>query len=258
MAFKETNDAITDDYIRQIMNNNASVNPQGSQSEIMFRVGRTIDGSYELPTNFDIYAYPVETLVARYSANISLSGIPRKIAYREIWNGPDLTFFWNNIVPTRYYEFYALLARKIKEVDPSAKVGGAGVTNGFNPGGAFLYGLLAYCKSNNAPPDSISWHYYGNVTYDPQNIMDVGDAIQTFLQIDGFKDAENVCLERNSTPFASENVFSKVRSARNAAYLTSSLIYMQGFKVDRTYYYRGDALSFDLFNDTPNPTDTRG
>lgn len=257
LAFKDTNYTITDDYIRRIMNNNARVNPQGIQREIMFRIGRTIDGSYELPTNFDIYASLVGTLVARYSANISLSDIPRKIAYWEIWNEPDLTFFWNSNDPARYYEFYAKLARKIKEVDPSAKVGGAGVANGFNPGGAYLDGLLAYCKSNNAPLDFISWHYYGNVTSDPQNIIDIGNAIQTSLQNNGFQDAESICSEWNSTPFASKNVFTKVQSARNAAYLTSSMIYMQACKVDRAYYYRGDALSFGLFNDAPNPTDTR-
>lgn len=257
LAFKDTNYAITDDYIRRIMNNNASVNPQGIQRDAMFRVGRTIDGGYELPADFDIYASLVGTLVARYSANIGLSNIPRKITRWEIWNEPDLTFFWNSNDPTRYYEFYSRIARKIKEVDPSAKVGGAGVANGFNPGGAYLDGLLAYCKSNNVPLDFISWHYYGNVTSDPQNIIDIGNAIQTSLKNNGFQDAESICSEWNSTPFASKNVFTKVQSARNAAYLTSSLIYMQNCKVDRAYYYRGDALSFGLFNDAPNPIDTR-
>ncbi|UYH51004.1 glycoside hydrolase family 39 [Candidatus Kirkpatrickella diaphorinae] len=257
LAIKDANFAITDDYIRRIMNNNASVNPQEIQREILFRVGRTIDGSYELPSNFDIYASLVATLAERYSGNISLSGIPRKIAYWEIWNEPDLTFFWNSNDPARYYEFYTKVARKIREVDPWAKVGGAGVANGYNPGGAYLDGLLSHCKSNNVPLDFISWHYYGNLTSDPQNIIDIGNTIQSSLQQNGFTQAESICSEWNSTPFASKNVFTKVQTARNAAYLTSTFIHMQDCKVDRAYYYRGDALSFGLFNDEPNPADKR-
>lgn len=75
------------------------------------------------------------------------------------------------------------------------------------------------------------------------------------MQRYGFGNAESLCTEWNSTPQASVSVFSKVQSAQNAAYIASSLIYMQSTKVDRAYYYRGDALTFGLFNDEPNPVD---
>lgn len=257
LAFKDANFDITDDYIRRIMNNNPAVNPQDIQREIMFRIGRTNGGSYELPVDFSIYAALVASLVDRYSLNIAQSGIPRKIAYWEIWNEPDLTFFWNSNDPSRYYEFYAQIARMIKAVDPHAKVGGAGVANGYNPGGAYLDGLLSFCSSKNVPLDFLSWHYYGNLTSDPQNFIDVANSVQSSLRRYGFDNAESICTEWNSSPFATSNVFTKVQSARNAAYIASSLIHMQSCKVDKAYYYRRDALSFGLFNDHPNPQDTR-
>lgn len=255
LAFSNSNYEITDDYIRRIMNNNASVNPQGINREVLFRIGRTIDGGPDLPANFDIYVTLVATLVQRYSAQLNMSGIPRKVAYWEIWNEPDLPFFWNSSDPSRYYDFYSKIAWKIKEIDPSAKVGGAGVAAGYNPGSAYLDGLLSFCRQNNVPLDFLSWHYYANTTSDPQNIIDIGNSIQNTLQRYGFGNAESLCTEWNSTPQASVNVFTKVQSARNASYIASSLIYMQSCKVDRAYYYRGDALTFGLFNDEPNPVD---
>ncbi|XAO71103.1 MAG: hypothetical protein AAYR33_08895 [Acetobacteraceae bacterium] len=84
LAFRDANYDITDDYIRRIMNNNARVNPQGINREVLFRLGRTIDSGYVISANFDIYVTLVSTLVQRYSQQLNMSGIPRKIAYWEI------------------------------------------------------------------------------------------------------------------------------------------------------------------------------
>ncbi|CAI3959681.1 Beta-xylosidase (XynB) (PDB:1PX8) [Commensalibacter communis] len=256
LAFKDANYQMTDDYLKRIMSNNPSVNPGNIQRKVMFRIGRTLDGGYEIPQNFDIYATLISTLVNRYSLNYQATGLPRKIEYWEIWNEPDLTFFWNNNNPQIYYEFYSKIARMIKAVDPEAKVGGCGVANGYNPGGAYLDGLLNYCRSTNTPIDFLSWHYYGNLTSDPQNIIDIGNSIQSTLTRYGYGNIESLCTEWNSSPFGTVNTFTKVQSAKNAAYIASTLIYMQYCKTDKAYYYRGDGSSFGLFNDNPNPTNT--
>lgn len=135
VAFQNANYAMTDAHFKEVLNNNPSVNPGKLQREITFRIGRTKRGGAELPQDFDIYATLVSTLIDRYSFNFQKTGLPRKVAYWEVWNEPDLTFFWNNNDPQRYYEFYEKIARMIKAVDPTAKVGGAGVANGYNPGG---------------------------------------------------------------------------------------------------------------------------
>lgn len=251
VAFQNANYAMTDAHFKEVLNNNPSVNPGNLQREITFRIGRTNRGGAELPQDFDIYATLVSTLVDRYSLNFQKTGLPRKVAYWEVWNEPDLTFFWNNNNPQRYYEFYEKIARMIKAVDPTAKVGGAGVANGYNPGGEYIDGLLNYCKSNNVPIDFLSWHYYGNTTSDPQNILDIGDMIQNTLNKYGYNNIESLCTEWNSSPFGNVNTYSKVQSSKNAAYITSTFIYMQYTKVDLAHYYRGDASSFGLFNDEP-------
>ncbi len=85
-----------------------------------------------------IYADLIGEAVKRYSVDISLSGIPRKIAYWEIWNEPDLPFFWNT---------------------DDVKIGDAGAAFGLNFGCAFLDGLLAYCRTKNVSIDFLSWHF---------------------------------------------------------------------------------------------------
>lgn len=252
LAFKNANYQMTDYYIKRIMDNNPDVNPTNIEREVLFRIGRSNWAGYEVPQNFDIYATLVSTLVNRYSLNYKQTGLPRKVSHWEIWNEPDLHFFWNNNKPQTFYEFYSKIARVIKAVDPSAKVGAAGVAYGYNPNGEYLDGLLNYCRNTNTPIDFLSWHYYGNTSADPQNIIDLGNQIQTTLNAYGYDDLESLCTEWNSTPFASANTYTKVQSANNAAYIASTLMYMQYCKVDKAYYYRGDASSFGLFNDNDN------
>ncbi|MDI2113120.1 GH39 family glycosyl hydrolase [Commensalibacter nepenthis] len=249
-ALKGANYQITDDAIRRIMNNNVNVNPGKLQRQMMFRIGRTLDGGYEPPENFDIYASLVSKLVERYSLNYKATGLPRKVTYWEIWNEPDLIFFWNNNTPQVFYEFYSKIAKAIKAVDPIAKVGGAAVAFAYNLDGAYIDGLLGYCKTTETPIDFLSWHYYHS---EPQSIMDVGYHIQKTLNKYGYNDIESHCTEWNSTAIGTVNSLTKLQSAQNAAFLTSVLICMQYSKIDKAYYYRGDGASFGLFNDQFNP-----
>lgn len=75
--------------------------------------------------------------------------------------------------------------------------------------------------------------------------------IQSTLNKYGYNNIESLCTEWNSSPFGNVNTYSKVQSSKNAAYITSTFIYMQYTKVDLAHYYRGDASSFGLFNDEP-------
>ncbi|SFN20321.1 Glycosyl hydrolases family 39 [Izhakiella capsodis] len=253
LAFKEANYTMTDMYIKRILANNPALNPGNIQRQVMFRIGRTLDGGSEMPQDADIYATLISTLVDRYSLNYVKTGLARKVKYWEIWNEPDLNIFWNNNDPQNFYKFYSKVAKMIKAVDPDAKVGGAGVAAGYNPGGAYIDGLLKYCKETDTPLDFISWHYYAHETGDPQNIIDIGNAVQKSMIEYGYGDKESICTEWNSSPFASVNTFTKIQMAKGAAFIASTLSYMQYCKVDKAYFYRGDALSFGLFNDNPNP-----
>ncbi|TDB55909.1 GH39 family glycosyl hydrolase [Photorhabdus luminescens] len=252
LALKEANYKMTDDYLRDIMNNKADLNPDNIQRQIMFRIARSGDGGYEIPEDFDIYAILVSTLVNRYALNYARIGLPRKITYWQIWNEPDLFFFWNSNDPKKYYELYAKIARIIKAVDPSAKVGSAGIAFVDRAQEDYLDGFLRYCRDNNVPLDFFSWHGYVE-TGDPQNIIDLGNKVQKGLHTYGFTNTESFCTEWNSCPIGTKNTYTKVQGIKNAAYIASTFIYMQYIKADRAYYYRGDGLSFGLFNNQPNP-----
>lgn len=256
LASQNANFEPTDSYLKRILDNDASVNPNNIQREVFFRIGRTLDGGWEMPENFDIYATLVGNIVRRYAINYQSVGLPRKVTYWEIWNEPDLTVFWNNNVASNYYTFYSKIVNVIKSIDPSAKVAGSAVAAGYNPGGVYLDGFLNYCRNTNTPIDFISWHYYGNLTGDPQNILDASDSVRRTLTIYGYDNLESICSEWNSTPFGSAYTYSRVQSAQNAAYISSVLMYMQYCKVDRAHYYRADASSFGLFNNNPQPNNT--
>uniref|UniRef100_UPI0036DD1B71 GH39 family glycosyl hydrolase n=1 Tax=Photorhabdus sp. RM322S TaxID=3342825 RepID=UPI0036DD1B71 len=252
LALRDANYEMTDAYLHDVLSNQVDLNPDNIQRQIMFRIGRSLDGGYETPEDFDIYAILVSTLVSRYALNYARIGLPRKISYWEIWNEPDLLFFWNSNDPKKYYELYNKIVRVIKTIDPDAKVGGAGISFSNNAGGDYIDGFFRYCRNNNVPLDFFSWHGYVD-TGDPQNIIDMGNTIQKSLHTYDFTETESICTEWNSSPFGSRNTFTKVQSAKNAAYIASSLIYMQYAKVDLAHYYRGDGLSFGLFNNQPNP-----
>lgn len=251
-ALSNANYASTDAYFRDILTNQANLNPGNIQRDIMFRLGRSLDGGYELPENIDIYVSLIGELMKRYSKNYASIGLPRKIIYWELWNEPDLTFFWNSNDPKKYYDFYAKVARLAKSIDPDIKIGGSGVANGYNPGGAYTDQFLSYCQNNNVPIDFYSWHLYGNITADPQSIIDAGNQVQESLNNNGFGNIESICSEWNISPFSTKNVHSKTQSAKNAAFISSYFMGMQYTKVDKAYYYRADAASFGLFNDQDN------
>lgn len=242
----------TDYYIRKTMENIDSLNPGMIERNIMFRIGRSNGGGRSVPADFDIYAELVSQAVQRYSADISLSGIPRKVMYWEIWNEPDLWIFWGGNA-AQYYEMYEKLARTIKSVDPTALVGGAGIADGEDGTNAYARGLLSYCKDHNVPLDFLSWHYYAHETTDPKGFARCADAQRKNLDRYGFSSAESICLEWNITPFASAANATKVQTAQNATFIAASLITMNKCSVDKAYYYRGDAGFLGLFNDEPNP-----
>ncbi|EQB97867.1 GH39 family glycosyl hydrolase [Photorhabdus temperata] len=252
LALKEVNYKMTDAYLRDVMINQAELNPDNIQRQIMFRIGRSFGGGHEIPQDFDIYATLVGTLVNRYALNYAKIDLPRKITYWQVWNEPDLSIFWNSDDPKKYYELYEKVARIIKSVDPSVKVGSAGIVFVNNALESYVDGFLRYCKDNDVPLDFFSWHGYVE-TGDPQNILDVGNTVQQSLKTYGFTDAESFCTEWNSCPIGTKNTYTKVQGIKNAAYIASTFIYMQYMKIDRAYYYRGDGLSFGLFNDQSSP-----
>lgn len=256
LARSNANWAPTDYYLRTTMENVADLNPEYIERNVMFRVGRSNGGGSNVPADLDIYANLVGEAVRRYSADISLSGIPRKIAYWEIWNEPDLWGFWTG-TSSQYYALYEKVARKIKSIDPMAKVGGCGITNGEDASGPYTRGLLSYCQRNNVPLDFLSWHYYTQRQTDPNGFARCASIQRKNLDQYGFRSAESICTEWNITPLSLSISSTTVQTVQNAAYIAASFIVMNKSSVDKAYYYRGDGGFLGLFNDENNPKDAR-
>ena len=78
----------------------------------------------------------------------------------EVWNEPDLPFFWAG-KQQDYFDLYKATAVALKSVDPQIKVGGPATS-----GGKRIGEFTAYCAANNAPLDFIATHAYAGGNHD--------------------------------------------------------------------------------------------
>jgi xylan 1,4-beta-xylosidase len=74
--------------------------------------------------------------------------------YFEVWNEPDLGFFWSG-TQQQYFELYKATAQAVKGVDPALKVGGPSTSKV-----QWIPAFLDYCGQNGAPVDFVSTHIY--------------------------------------------------------------------------------------------------
>lgn len=74
--------------------------------------------------------------------------------YFEVWNEPDLGFFWSG-TQQQYFEMYKATAQAVKGVDPALKVGGPATSKV-----QWIEAFLDYCAQNGAPVDFVSTHIY--------------------------------------------------------------------------------------------------
>jgi len=102
--------------------------------------------------------------------------------YFEVWNEPNLRYFFRNGTQAQYFELYRVTAKTVKAVDPQHRVGGPATSNfGLVPdpkqddatqrkaaaesGGGnwqpfWVETFLKYCAANHLPVDFISTHPY--------------------------------------------------------------------------------------------------
>ena len=103
------------------------------------------------PTNLDAWSNYVRTTATQYKG---------RIRAWEIWNEPDVAFFWNGQDggnPDVYFELLRRAYQAIKEVDPSAIVMNGGLT-GTERGARFMGRLLDLGAANYM--DVVAFHGY--------------------------------------------------------------------------------------------------
>ncbi len=75
----------------------------------------------------------------------------------EVWNEPNLTFFWKDADQEAYFRLYEATARAVKEVDPLLQVGGPATS----PGAESWWAPFAeYVTRHDVPIDFVSTHAY--------------------------------------------------------------------------------------------------
>jgi xylan 1,4-beta-xylosidase len=76
--------------------------------------------------------------------------------YFEVWNEPNLPFFWDGGNQKAYFEFYDLTSRTLKSIDPALRVGGPATA-----GSDWVPEFLAHVKESGAAVDFVTTHAYG-------------------------------------------------------------------------------------------------
>ena len=218
-------------------------------AEVYYRIGRSWSADPAPPADFDKYADIVKHVAMHYNDGWA-GGFHDHIRYWEIWNEPDAdkawapTFireFWTG-TPQQFYAMFEKIVRVLKAYDPEIKVGGPAKAAG-DLAGPYREGLLDYCVSHKVPIDFYSWHHYAHRSGDAYDYVRIGKRSRELLDARGLSKAES---------YVTEWGFGAVPNAQQqatmfmAAFVSSSLIYMQDAPIDRALYYRGDPGSMGL------------
>jgi hypothetical protein len=148
------------------------------------------------PANLDEWAYVVRTFVEHYQ-DLGYTGL-----VWEVWNEPDIDFFFQG-TPEQYVELYAVTARAIKAVDPTATVGGAADSSVTSPSSK-LRPLLAYIEvHSDVPLDFVSYHDYSDPDGDglePYDLDWSAAQVEALIAEAGLSPREILVTEWNLTP----------------------------------------------------------
>jgi xylan 1,4-beta-xylosidase len=188
------------------------------------------------PKDYDKWAALVSHLIQHCIARYGLAEV--RSWYFEVWNEPNLRYFFKNGTQAQYFELYKITAQTIKEIDPQLRVGGPATSNFHIPDVArgkdtvvqlaanavatgeggdwqpiWVEDFLNYCAANHLPVDFVSTHPYPtdfplDVAGEPQsrvrrNIDSTKTDLTTLRKIvdrSAFPNAEIQLTEWNSSP----------------------------------------------------------
>jgi hypothetical protein len=177
------------------------------------------------PTDMNEWAQVVRAYVAHFQS-MGYTGL-----HWEVWNEPDIDFFFVGGAD-EYIHLYVTTARAVKEVDPTARVGGAADSSLDSPEGK-LQPLLRYIQAHpEVPLDFVSYHDYADPIGDgqPPYMLDwkAGEVI-SLLEATGLAPRDIYITEWHLTPNmtvgAGANADTHVAAAAAAARLYNVLQY---------------------------------
>jgi hypothetical protein len=169
------------------------------------------------------------------------------IRYWEVWNEPDLgKIFWSG-TPEQYYDLYARMARAVRQADSQALVGGPAIAAPNDPS-PYREAFMDFVARKHVPLDFYSWHWYATDSYDPLDFSRIATDLRRRLDAHGLTSTRSFLTEWNYGL-----VMPPPSSLVRAAFITSSLIYMQDAPIDAATLYRADNL-FGADGATPDST----
>ena len=214
-------------------------------ADVLFRLGREGQTTAPPPTDLVKYASIVRHIVLHYNKGWD-NGFENRVRYWEVWNEPDLGQIWWRGTPEQYYAMYAAFAGAVKEADPNSLVGGPTIAM-INEATPYREGFLAYARDHKLPLDFYSWHWYSDGS-DPYDFIRLGFQMRQMLDSYGFTKTLSFLDKWND---GMGSMMGKRDETQSAAFMASSLIYMQDAPIDQEAFYRADSL-FGADGSKPN------
>ena len=170
---------------------------QDAGSKIYYRLGTSIehtscDSSFHfntlMPDDFEKYAEVLAGIVRHYTQGWA-NGFHYDIKHWEIWNEPDLgSRMWNG-PHEKFYEFFAVVLKRLKSEFPDLQVGGPALCW---PNLDYLGKILDACEKLDVKPDFVSWHCYSD---DVEFIAKQPWDVRAFLDGRGYTETKLVLNE---------------------------------------------------------------
>ncbi len=214
-------------------------------AEVFFRLGESWEAEpvYNVPPpDNTTWAKVCKHIVMHYNAGWA-DGFHYDIKYWEIWNEPDIEWFWDGTYE-EYYDMYIEVAETLKAYDSTLSVGGLSMADPTNVG--FIKGMLDAIDSTGAPFDFFSWHRYDNGS--AFNYVLINRWLEQCLAEYGFDDTELILNEWNLA-WSLELDWLACNSPYNAAIAAGVLALMQRENVAEIMRYRTDNPIFGFWGD---------
>ena len=223
-------------------------------AKVYFRLGRSFFADPTPPPDFDKFAEVARHIAMHYNAGWA-GGYHYGIQYWEVWNEPNVQKDWvpnKGLYPfwsgtrEQYFELYEKTARALKGFDPRLKVGGPGLAEGARVS-PWREGFVEYCAERKVPLDFLSWHHYHSDSYDPWDMVRIGQDVRRLLDARGLRHTESHVNEWNINLTKGQTGPQHQASMESAAFTACALIYLQDAPVDRSHYYTGNAGNMGSF-----------
>ena len=205
-------------------------------------------GNVTPPSDYGKWAALIEAAINHW---IGRYGINEVASWPfEVWNEPNLPFFWKDADMQEYFKLYEVSSKAVKKCDPRIRVGGPAICGVDDE--RWLKRFLEYCSENKTPLDFVTRHAYATETpeaeghYVYQKLRPAKDVISELKIsrqiIDSF--SEYAGIEMHITEFnTSYSPLNPIHDTNlNAAYVARLLSEMGDVCASYSYWTFGDVF----------------